>query len=95
MMNELKEQPIVVNMRVGDLKMESDRNEVALALKTWRLRSGLSQRDLATRWGMSRYTIMRAEGAKNITWEMAYRIFAKLSGELAKEVREQHTIAMQ
>lgn len=85
MSNQLLEQPIVVNMRANELKMEADRNEVALALKTWRLRSGLSQRDLAKRWGMSRYTIMRAEGAKNITWEMAYRIFAKLSGELAKE----------
>lgn len=88
MSNELKEQPIVVNMRVCDLKMEADKNEVALALKTWRLRKNLSQRSLAQRWGMSRYTIMRAEAAKNITWEMAYRIFAKLSAELTKEGRE-------
>lgn len=88
MSNELKEQPIVVNMRVGDLKMEADKNEVALALKTWRLRKNLSQRELAQRWGMSRYTIMRAEAGKNITWEMAYRIFAKLSYELTKEGKE-------
>lgn len=87
MSNELKEQPIVVNMRVGDLKMEADKNEVALALKTWRLRSGLTQKQVGERWGMSRYTIMRAESARNITWEMAYRIFAKLSGELTKEGR--------
>lgn len=85
MSNELKEQPIVVNMRVGELKMEADKNEVALALKTWRLRKNLSQRALAQRWGMSRYTIMRAEAAKDITWEMAYKIFAKLSSELQKE----------
>lgn len=88
MSNQLNEQPIVVNMRANELKMEADRNEVALALKTWRLRSGFSQRDLAKRWGMSRYTIMRAEGARNITWEMAYRIFAKLSAELTKEGRD-------
>ena len=78
----------MVNMRVGDLKMEDDTNEVALALKTWRLRKNLSQRALAKRWGMSRYTIMRAELGRNITWEMAYRIFAKLSAELTKEGRD-------
>lgn len=88
MSNELKEQPIVVNMRVGDLKMEADKNDVALALKTWRLRTNLTQRALAQRWDMSRYTIMRAEAARNITWEMAYRIFAKLSYELTKEGRD-------
>lgn len=88
MSNELKEQPIVVNMRVSDLKMEAEKNEVALALKTWRLRKNLSQRALAQRWGMSRYTIMRVELGRNITWEMTYRIFAKLSTELTKEGRE-------
>lgn len=88
MSNKLIEQPIVVNMKVGDLKMEADKNEVALALKTWRLRAGLTQKEVASRWGMSRYTIMRAEAGRNITWEMAYRIFAKLSGELQKEGRQ-------
>ena len=88
MSEKLNEQPIVVNMKIGDLKMEVDKNEVALALKTWRLRQGLTQKKLGERWGMSRYTIMRAESAKNITWEMAYRIFAKLSSELQKEGRE-------
>jgi hypothetical protein len=28
---------------------------------------------------------MRAESGKNITWEMAYKLFAKLSQELKKE----------
>ena len=88
MSEKLNEQPIVVNMKIGDMKMEADKNEVALALKTWRLRQGLTQKKLGERWGMSRYTIMRAESAKNITWEMAYRIFAKLSSELQKEGRE-------
>ena len=87
MSEKLNEQPIVVNMKIGDLKMEADKNEVALALKTWRLRQGLTQKRLGERWGMSRYTIMRAESASNITWEMAYRIFAKLSSELQKEGR--------
>lgn len=88
MSNELKEQPITVNMKVDGLKMDADRNEVALALKTWRLRSGLTQKELAQRWGISRYTIMEAEAARNISWEMAYRIFAKLSDELRKEGRD-------
>lgn len=88
MNNELKEQPVVVNMRVSDLKMEADKNEVALALKTWRLRQGFTQKQLAQRWGISRYTIIRAEAAKNITWEMAYKIFAKLTDELRKEGRD-------
>lgn len=85
MSNELKEQPITVNMKVDGLTMAADRNEVALALKTWRLRSGLTQKEVAQRWGISRYTIMAAEAARNISWEMAYRIFAKLSAELSKE----------
>lgn len=85
-MNEkLQQETIVVNMKVGDLKMNADKNEVALALKTWRLRQGFTQKQLAHRWGISRYTIIRAEAAKNITWEMAYKIFAKLSAELQKE----------
>lgn len=85
-MNEkLQQETIVVNMKVGDLKMNADKNEVALALKTWRLRQGFTQKQLAQRWGISRYTIIRAEAAKNITWEMAYKIFAKLSAELQKE----------
>lgn len=85
MKEKLEQETIVVNMRIGDLKMDADKNEVALALKTWRLRQGLTQKQLGARWGLSRYTIMRAEAAKDITWEMAYKIFAKLSAELQKE----------
>lgn len=76
---------IKVEMKRQDLTMEVDRKEFALALKTWRLRQGKSQIEVANVWGMSRYTIMRAEAGKNITWEMAYRLFAKLSDELRKE----------
>lgn len=65
--------------------MEADKNEFALALKTWRLRSGLTQSQVAERWGCSRFTIMRAENARTVTWEMAYRLFAKLSNELKEE----------
>lgn len=65
--------------------MEVDRQQFAMALKTWRLRQGLTQRQLADRWGTNRYAIMHAESGREITWENAYKLFAKLSGELRKE----------
>lgn len=76
---------IKVEMKPACLSMEVDKNEFALALKTWRLRQGLTQQQVATKWGCSRFTIMRAENAKTVTWEMAYRLFARLSDELRKE----------
>ena len=76
---------IVVNMKPNGIDMEVDRKEFALSLKTWRLRQGLTQKQVAEKWGCSRFTIIRAENAKNVTWEMAYRLFAKLAGELKNE----------
>ena len=66
-------------------EMTFDRDAFALELKTYRLRQGLTQRQLGDKWGLSRYTIMRAELAKNLTWESAYRLFARLSQELKEE----------
>lgn len=77
---------IKVEMKPKGLAMDVDKNEFALALKTWRLRQGLTQRQVGERFGCSRYTVMRAENAKEVTWEMAYRLFAKLANELKKEV---------
>ena len=76
---------IVVKMKPKGLEMDVNKEEFALALKTWRLRQGLTQEEVGERWGCSRWTIMRAEKAKNLTWEMAYKMFAKLSRELTKE----------
>lgn len=76
---------IKVTMKQKGLSMQTDKNEFALALKTWRLRNGLTQAQVGERWGCSRFTIIRAERAKDITWEMAYRLFARLSEELKKE----------
>ena len=76
---------IKVEMKQKGLTMDVDKNEFALALKTWRLRQGLLQREVADMFGCSRYTIMKAENAKTVTWEMAYRLFAKLAAELRKE----------
>lgn len=81
---------IKVTMKVKGLAMECDRNEFALALKTWRLRAGLSQTAAARRFGCSRYTIMRAEAGKLITWEMAYKLFNRLTHELEAERDEIH-----
>lgn len=76
---------IKVEMKQKGLEMEVDKTDFALALKTWRLRQNLTQREVGERWGVSRYTIMKAENAKTVTWEMAYRLFARLSEELRKE----------
>lgn len=78
---------IKVEMKPSGLVMDVDKKQFALALKTWRLRQGMSQREVGARWGVSRYTIIRAESARNITWEFAYRLFAKLSEELRKEAQ--------
>lgn len=80
-----KMEKIEVKIEKKGLDLEINKEEFALALKTWRLRQGLTQREVGERWGCSRFTIMRAESAKNVTWEMAYRLFAKLSTELRKE----------
>lgn len=72
-------------MKKDGLQMDVDRQEFALALKTWRLRQAKTQREVAEEWGVSRYTIIRAETGKPITWMMAYRLFARLSEELRKE----------
>ena len=78
---------IKVEMKPQGLSMEVNKQEFALALKTWRLRQGLTQEEAGERFGVSRYSILRAENARNVTWEMAYRLFAKLSEELRKEAQ--------
>ncbi len=78
---------IKVEIKPKGLEMECDRHEFALALKTWRLRNAYTQRTVAGLFGVSRYTIMRAEAAQPITWEMAYRLFTRLSSELVKEAK--------
>lgn len=77
---------IKAEAKKNGLEMDIDRETFALSLKTWRLRQGLTQQQVGDRWGCSRYTIMRAEKAKGITWMQAYRLFARLSEELRKEV---------
>lgn len=61
------------------------RQEVGLELVKFRIRQGLTQLQLAERWGMSRYTIIRAEKGKPVSWKFTYSIAAKLAQELRKE----------
>lgn len=83
---------IKVEMKPNGLQMDCDKNEFALALKTWRLRQGLTQSEVGHKFGCSRYTIMRAENAKQVTWEMAYRLFAKLADQLRKEASHEERV---
>lgn len=76
---------INVEMKRDGLEMEINKQDFAMALKTWRLRQGMTQKEVGDRWGCSRYTILRAENAQNVTWEMAYKLFAKLAKELQQE----------
>lgn len=76
---------IKVTFKQRGLSLETDKEQFAMALKTWRLRQGLTQKQLGERWGCSRYTILRAESANNLSWETAYKMFARLSDELRKE----------
>jgi DNA-binding XRE family transcriptional regulator len=76
---------IKVTMKQNGLKMESNKEDVAMAVKTFRLRKGWTQEQLARHWVCSRYTIIRIEKAKNLSWEMAYKTFARLSEDLRKE----------
>ena len=76
---------IKVNFTKNGVQMDTDRADFAIALKTYRYRTGKTQRDLAKEWGTSRYTIMRAEAAKNISWIQAYKLFAHLAKDLEAE----------
>lgn len=81
---------ITLNMTQKGLSADADKEQFAMALKTWRLRNGLTQEKVGKRWGFSRWTIIKAELAKDLTWQTAYKLFARLSEELRHEaLREQ------
>lgn len=84
-MSETKMEQIKVEFKPKGLEMDVDRQQFALALKTWRLRANLTQKEVGQRWGCSRWTILRAEQAKDVSWTSAYRLFAHLAKELREE----------
>lgn len=75
-------------IRRRGLRMEADAEELAVSLKTYRLRQNKSQNDLANEWNCSRYTLMRMEAGKKVSWEMMYRVFNQLTAALQKEGRQ-------
>lgn len=79
------QEKITLTMERQGLTMDVNRADFAVALKTWRVRNGLTQRQVAKTLGTSRYTIIRAENGKNISWESAYMLFCNLAKELRKE----------
>lgn len=66
-------------------KTTVDREALAKELFEWRVRSGHTQREVADMFGVSRYTIMRAESNDYLSLPTAYRVLSKLSQELRKE----------
>lgn len=76
------------NIKKNGLKLDINREDFAMELKTWRLRNGFTQVQVANKFGCSRFTIIRAEQAKTITWEMAYRLFMSLLSELKNENKQ-------
>lgn len=82
-------QKIEVKMEQKGLEMDIDKTNFAMALKTWRLRQNLTQKQAGERFGVSRFTIIRAEKVKNLSWESAYKLFAKLADALRVEALEE------
>lgn len=76
---------IKVELKREGLEMKMNKEAFGMALKTWRLRQGLTQKQVGQRWGCSRFTVMRAENAQAVSWEHAYMLFAKLAKELREE----------
>lgn len=76
---------ITLEMTRDGAKLAADKEQFALALKTWRLRHGYTQKEAGEKIGVSRFTIMRAEACKDVTWETLYRIFAYMSQALREE----------
>lgn len=82
--------PVVVtaSMERKGLEMTTDQEQFAMAIKTYRLRHNLTQAQLGKQWGVSRYTILRAERCKTVNWTTTYRLFAMLAEALRKEDKD-------
>lgn len=83
---------IEAKVKQRGLTIETDAVQLAMSLKTYRLRKGLTQSQLAAQWGCSRHTIMRLEGTKKTTWEMMYRVFNHLNEAMMQETLEKQQV---
>lgn len=63
--------------RIGN-RFEVNRDDLAAELRAFRLRAGLTQKELGEKWNLSRYTIMRAETSKELPWSTAYVLAVKI-----------------
>lgn len=71
------------------LVLDTNAEELAMMLKTYRLRQNLTQEELAEKWGCSRYTILRLERCRRVAWETTYKIFNNLVKAVALEDKEE------
>lgn len=83
--NNNTNQVLAPAMKRAGLTLTADRCDVSIAIKTYRLRQDLTQEQLAEQWGISRYTIMRLEAARPVSWEMTYKVWARLTEALTNE----------
>lgn len=68
------------------IKLQIDRHELAEQLTKWRIRQDLLQREVAEMWGVSRYTIIRAEsGSELVSIATLYKIANLLNKALVAE----------
>lgn len=69
-------------MHVQNGGIVADMESFALSLKLWRVRHGLTQKEMAARAGVSRHTVMRAEAAKeSVNWQSIYKLFCLIANE--------------
>lgn len=67
---------LTVTLKQEGTDLITNREDFAVAVKTWRIRHGMTQKELAAAAGISRYTIMRVENASNETsWITMYKLF--------------------
>lgn len=67
------------------LTMETDAQELAVSLKTYRVRNGYTLPQLGKMWGTSRYTLMRIEAAKHVSWTTMYKVANQLIQAIQNE----------
>lgn len=66
-------------------KIEIDRNDLAAELKLFRYRHRYTQQKLAEQWGVSRWSIMRAEAAGEIGVGLLIAIYSRLAQSMREE----------
>lgn len=80
-----KAEQITPTIKRRGLTMETDAQELAVSLKTYRVRNGFTLPQLGKMWGTSRYTLMRIEAAKHVSWVTMYKIANQLIQAIQNE----------